>query len=64
MVRLDQGELERVMMEGEKGTVSVFPVTSDSALALLIDKDAKLGLTLNAARQTAEEVRSILKKSK
>jgi predicted regulator of Ras-like GTPase activity (Roadblock/LC7/MglB family) len=64
MARLDQGELERVMMEGEKGTVSVFPVTSDSALALLIDKDAKLGLTLNAARQTAEEVRSILKKSK
>ncbi len=64
MVRLDQGELERVLMEGEKGTVSVFPVTADSALALLIEKDAKLGLTLNAARRTAEEVRAILKKSK
>jgi predicted regulator of Ras-like GTPase activity (Roadblock/LC7/MglB family) len=64
MVRLAQGELERVMMEGEKGTVSVFPITSDSALALLIDKNAKLGLTLNAARRTAEEVRAILKKSK
>jgi len=29
----------------------------------LIGKDAKLGLTLNAARQTAKEVRSILRKS-
>jgi predicted regulator of Ras-like GTPase activity (Roadblock/LC7/MglB family) len=64
MVRLDQGELERILMEGERGTVSVFPVTSDSALALLIDKSAKLGLTLNAARKTADEVREILKKNK
>jgi uncharacterized protein len=64
MTRLDQGELERVMMEGERGTVSVFPITSDSALALLINKDAKLGLTLNAARKTADEVREILRKNK
>jgi predicted regulator of Ras-like GTPase activity (Roadblock/LC7/MglB family) len=62
MTRLAQGELERVLMEGEKGTVSVFPITSDSALALLIEKDAKLGLTLNLARQTAHELRAILKK--
>jgi uncharacterized protein len=60
MTRLDQGGLERVVMEGERGTVGVFPATPDSALALLIAKDAKLGLTLHAARQAADQIRTIL----
>jgi len=64
MARLAQGELERVLMEGEKGVVAVLPITHDSALALLIDKDAKLGLTLHAARRAAQEVRGVLKKEK
>jgi len=64
MTRLAQGELERVLMEGERGTVGVFPVTIDSAIAILIDKDAKLGLTLHAVRKATEDISSILKKSK
>jgi predicted regulator of Ras-like GTPase activity (Roadblock/LC7/MglB family) len=63
MNRLDQGQLERVVMEGARGTVGVFPATADSVLALLIDKDAKLGLTLHAARQAIEQIRTILKKN-
>jgi len=59
-----KGELERVLMEGEKGSVAVFPITDDSALALLIEKDAKMGLTLHAARKAAQELRAILKKEK
>jgi predicted regulator of Ras-like GTPase activity (Roadblock/LC7/MglB family) len=60
LTRLDQGGLERVVMEGERGTVAVFPATADSALALLIAKDARLGLILHAARQAAEQIQSIL----
>lgn len=60
LTRLDQGQLEQVLMEGERGTIGVLRATSDSALALLIDKGAKLGLTLNAARQAAAEIRKIL----
>ena len=60
LTRLDQGGLERVVMEGERGTVAVFPATPDSALALLIAKDAKLGLILHAARQAADQIRTIL----
>jgi predicted regulator of Ras-like GTPase activity (Roadblock/LC7/MglB family) len=60
LARLDQGGLERVMMAGERGTVAVFPATADSALALLIAKDAKLGLTLNAAGRAAEQIRAII----
>jgi hypothetical protein len=63
MDRLAQGDLERVLMEGAQGAIGVFPATPDSALAVLVEKDAKLGLTLHAVRKTAEEIRSILKKS-
>ncbi len=62
--RLAQGQLERVLLEGEDGTIAVFPITSDSALALLIGKNSKMGLTLHAAREAAETLRGILKKAK
>lgn len=60
MERLAQGELERVLMEGARGTMGVWPTTPDAALAILIEKEAKLGLTLLAARQTAQEIRTVL----
>lgn len=60
MARLEQGELERVVVEGERGTVGIFPVTSDIALALLIAKDVKLGLVLLNAGQAAGQIRTIL----
>lgn len=60
LARLGQGRLERVLIEGEAGTLAVLPVTPDAALAILIAKNAKLGLTLHAARQAAEELQTIL----
>lgn len=62
VARLEQGALERVLIEGEKGVVGVFPCTVDSGLAVLIAKDAKLGLAAYAARQTAVEIGGILKR--
>jgi predicted regulator of Ras-like GTPase activity (Roadblock/LC7/MglB family) len=64
MARLALGNLERVLMEGENNIVGVFPATDDAALAVLINKDAKLGLTLHMARQAADDIRAVLKKSK
>ncbi len=63
VARLDQGALERVLIEGERGTVGVFPCTSDSALAVLIAKDAKLGLAARSAHKTAQEIGDILKRT-
>lgn len=63
LTRLEQGALERVLMEGEHGTIAVLPITPDSALAILVRKDAKLGLTLHAAKQAALALRGILEKS-
>jgi predicted regulator of Ras-like GTPase activity (Roadblock/LC7/MglB family) len=59
LTRLAQGDLERVLMEGEHGTVGVFPATKDATLAVLITKDAKLGLTLQAARRATDQIRAV-----
>jgi len=64
MTRLAQGNLERVLMEGEEGTMVVLPITHDSALASLVTKKAKLGLTLMALRKTADTIREILSTNK
>jgi len=58
--RVAQGALDRVMIEGQLGSIGVYPCTADAALALLIAKEAKLGLALAAARKSADEIRSIL----
>jgi predicted regulator of Ras-like GTPase activity (Roadblock/LC7/MglB family) len=60
--RLAQGNLDRVMIEGEHGAIGVYPCTEDATLAVLIDKQAKLGLALTLARKTATKIRSILDK--
>ncbi|HKZ68806.1 MAG TPA: roadblock/LC7 domain-containing protein [Anaerolineales bacterium] len=60
LARLAQGELERIMIEGTQGTIGVFPCTGDAVLAVLINKDAKLGLALTATRRTANEIKTIL----
>ena len=58
--RLAQGALDRVLIEGEQGAIGVYPCTADAALAVLITKNARLGLALTAARRTAAEIQSIL----
>jgi uncharacterized protein len=58
--RLAQGDLERVMLEGTQGTIGVYPCTHDSVLAVLIRKQAKLGLALTAAARAANDIKSIL----
>jgi predicted regulator of Ras-like GTPase activity (Roadblock/LC7/MglB family) len=60
MTRLELGSLERVLLEGENYIIAVIPVTHDASLAVLIAKDAKLGLTLQAARKTATELNGVL----
>lgn len=58
--RLAQGSVERMIIEGENGILVVVPATGDAALAVLIDKQAKIGLAMVAIRRCAQEIRSIL----
>ena len=57
--RLEQGELERLLMEGEEGVMVVYPA-GRATLAVLVDKTQKLGPVLYAAARTAKDVAEVL----
>ncbi|MEQ8677711.1 MAG: roadblock/LC7 domain-containing protein [Aggregatilineales bacterium] len=57
--RLAQGELERLLMEGEEGVMVVYPA-GRASLAVLVDKNARIAHVLVAAKKAAEEVAEIL----
>jgi predicted regulator of Ras-like GTPase activity (Roadblock/LC7/MglB family) len=57
--RLAQGNLERLMMEGEEGVLMIFPA-GRASLAVLAEKDARLSHILYAAKRAATEVETIL----
>jgi uncharacterized protein len=57
--RLAQGDLERLLMEGEDGVMVVYPA-GRAALAVLVRKDVKLGNVLYAASRARDDVVKIL----
>jgi predicted regulator of Ras-like GTPase activity (Roadblock/LC7/MglB family) len=58
--RLAQGEVGRVLIEAEQGILVVVPATGDTALAVLIDKSAKVGLAMLVVRRCAEQIRAMI----
>jgi predicted regulator of Ras-like GTPase activity (Roadblock/LC7/MglB family) len=57
--RLAQGELERLLMEGEEGVMVVYPA-GRATLAVLVDKSQKIGPVLYAASKTAKSIAQVL----
>lgn len=57
--RLAQGDMQRLMIEGEDGVMIVYPA-GRASLAVLAQKDARLSHILYATRRAAAEVRAIL----
>ncbi len=57
--RLAQGELERLLMEGEDGVMVVYPA-GRASLAVLVDKDARIAKVLFAAKKASLEITEIL----
>jgi predicted regulator of Ras-like GTPase activity (Roadblock/LC7/MglB family) len=57
--RLAQGELERLLMQGEDGTMVVYPA-GRAAVAVLVNNSAEMAKVLRATKGAAEEVVRIL----
>lgn len=57
--RLAQGEMGRLLLEGEAGTLLSCPA-GDVILALLVEREASMGHVLFAAQKTAAEIEAIL----
>ncbi len=58
--RLSRGEIERMLIEGKEGAIVVYPINANAALAALLAKNAKVGLTLLAVARAAENIGHIL----
>jgi predicted regulator of Ras-like GTPase activity (Roadblock/LC7/MglB family) len=59
--RLEHGVLERLIIEGETGSVIIHPIRgADAALIAITAKDAKMGLVSLAMRQSIAALESIL----
>ncbi len=57
--RLAQGDMGRLLLEGEAGTLLSCPA-GDVTLALLVEKEASMAHVLFAAQKTAAEINAIL----
>lgn len=57
--RLEQGNLERLMMEGAEGTMVVYPA-GRASVAVLASKKANMAKVLFATREAAIEITRIL----
>ena len=60
LARLAQGDLSRLMLEGSEGAMLVVPASKRAAVALMVQNNAKMGLSLYALRRAAGEIRDIL----
>ena len=61
--RLAQGEIERMLVEGRNGSMVVIPVSADAAIAVLLEKEAKIGIALHTVQFAAQQIHQILEGS-
>jgi predicted regulator of Ras-like GTPase activity (Roadblock/LC7/MglB family) len=61
--RLEQGDIERMLVEGHDGVMIVIPVTDSAAIAILLEKQAKLGFAMYTGQFAAQRIRHILEGS-
>jgi predicted regulator of Ras-like GTPase activity (Roadblock/LC7/MglB family) len=58
--RLARGEIDRILLDGTEGGIIVVPAGKEAALAVMVSKDAKLGLVMFEVRRAADQVTKVL----
>ena len=61
--RLAQGEMIRLLIEGNDGGMLVVPANRRSSVAVMVGRKAKMGLVLYALQQSAKKISGILEGS-
>jgi predicted regulator of Ras-like GTPase activity (Roadblock/LC7/MglB family) len=59
LTRLQQGDMVRLLMEADEGQMVIYPA-GESLLAVLVEKDTRLGKVIYAAGRACDEIRQIL----
>jgi hypothetical protein len=60
--RLARGDIDRLLIEGDDGALVVVPAGIEAALAALVGKEVKMGITLMALKRTAKKIAEVLAK--
>jgi len=58
--RLAQGDMIRLLIEGNDGGMLVVPAHQRASVAVMVNRQAKMGLVLYGLQQTAKEIEDIL----
>jgi predicted regulator of Ras-like GTPase activity (Roadblock/LC7/MglB family) len=58
--RLAQGTMLRLLIEGSDGGMVVVPTDRRASVAVMVGREAKMGLVLYALQQSAKKVSDIL----
>jgi len=58
--RLAQGDMLRLLIEGDDGGMLVVPANKRASIAVMVGREAKMGLTLYALQQSARAISDIL----
>jgi hypothetical protein len=61
--RLAQGEMLRLLIEGNDGGMLVVPANRRASVAVMVGREAKMGLVLYALQQAAGKISDILEGS-
>jgi hypothetical protein len=61
--RLAQGEMMRLLVEGNDGAMLVVPANRRASVAVMVGREAKMGLVLYALQQSARNISNILEGS-
>ena len=57
---MGEGEIERLLVEGDHGSMIVVPVSDQASIAVLLEKETRIGAALYAVKGSTEEIRAIL----
>ncbi len=60
LARLAQGEMMRLLVEGNDGGMLVVPANKRASIAAMVNRDAKMGLVLYALQQSTKKISEIL----
>jgi predicted regulator of Ras-like GTPase activity (Roadblock/LC7/MglB family) len=58
--RLAQGEMHRLLIEGDDGGMLVVPANKRASVAVMVGREAKMGLALYSLQQSAKMISDIL----
>jgi hypothetical protein len=61
--RLAQGEMLRLLIEGNEGGMMVVPANRRASVAVMVGREAKMGLVSYALQQSARKISNILEGS-